>query len=109
MRNNSLLPIRATFLVFALSMLGTTSCTKENTNPDRAMSEEAMRVLRAGIIGSWELMEKDNCQGTYQISNLCALTVSGNCQSPLQAIQELTSSSLIVKEGVVYYKYRKLN
>jgi hypothetical protein len=161
MRNNALNPIRTSLLAFVLLMLGTTSCIKENINPEAmTMSEEMMQTLRTSIVGNWQLEGKgyalaprreqilndvpalgdapalvkwetvangdkrrfkadgnysenlpaaETCQGTYTIANTCALTIKSNCDNPVEAIQELTTNGLVVKVGVMYYKYHKLD
>jgi hypothetical protein len=55
MKNKTLLLIGA----FALSMLGTTSCTKENIEVDTTLiSEETRQEMQTAIVGSWQFVEK---------------------------------------------------
>ena len=50
-----------------------------------------------------------NCQGTYTVSNHATLDVSGGCSNTVVRIEALATNLLIVKEGMVSYKYRKLD
>lgn len=55
MKNNSFFWV----LAFALTLFGTTSCTKENTPPDATLiSEHTRQILQQNLIGSWQLAEK---------------------------------------------------
>ena len=48
-----------------------------------------------------------SCKGTYKISNNGVLEVNNNCQNYLEKVETLTTTNLIVKEGNLYFKFKK--
>ena len=159
MKNNSLLLV----LAYALLVLNTTSCTKENAPVDSTLiTEQTRQEMQTALVGSWQLAEKGvemvmhdghictdpanmaadkitymthwatadsdekrtfkpngtysnylnatlNCQGTYTVSNHATLDLVGSCPNAFARIEALAANLLIVKEGTVSFKYRKLD
>lgn len=50
-----------------------------------------------------------SCTGTYKISNNGVLEVNNNCQNFLEKVETLTTTNLIVKEGNLYFKFKKVD
>jgi hypothetical protein len=48
-----------------------------------------------------------SCKGSYKISNNGVLEVNNNCQNYLEKVETLTITTLIVKEGNLYFKFKK--
>jgi hypothetical protein len=49
-----------------------------------------------------------SCEGTYQIAYVGSIELTTNCQNAVETVQELTANSLIIRDGVRFRKYRKM-
>jgi hypothetical protein len=144
-------------LVYALLMLSSASCTKENIMMDTPlMTEQNPETYQKALAGSWQFVDEgvevnmyngQSCsftgtknpmiqwsnvsadekraftadgkysryvngtltyQGTYAISYDGVLELTTNAQKSVETIQELTCTSLILREGMLFRKYSKL-
>lgn len=48
-----------------------------------------------------------SCKGSYKISNNGVLEVNNNCQNYLEKVETLTTTNLVVKQGNIYFKFKK--
>lgn len=49
-----------------------------------------------------------SCEGTYKIAYVGSIELTTNCQKAVETIQELTAHSLIVRDGISFHKYHKV-
>jgi hypothetical protein len=86
-------------------------CSVIGTNPMiqwRNVSADEKRAFTANGGYSRYVNNTLACEGTYKIAYVGSIELTTNCQNAVEAVQELTAHSLIIRDGMNFRKYRKV-